>query len=198
MNIRISRSFSRGLWRRNNGIAPPIPIPNSPFFSYIVQPRARSRSINQRTPRMKTSILGLIMTMATLTGLAQQNPLLTDYGTAFETPPFDRITNEQFMPAFMEAMQQESREVDGIVATTGQPTFPNTIEALDRSGILLDRVRNVFFTLQGANTTDEIQQIANDVTPLLTKHRDDIVLNERLFQRVKAVHVQRASLKLTD
>lgn len=147
---------------------------------------------------MKKPFLVLAMTMAAMTGFSQQNPLLTDYGTPFETPPFDRIKNEHFTPAFREAMTQESKEVDAIAASKEDPTFRNTIEALDRSGILLDRVRNVFFTLQGANTDDEIQKIASEVTPLLTKHRDDIVLNDALFQRVKSVHGRRASLQLTD
>jgi peptidyl-dipeptidase Dcp len=146
---------------------------------------------------MKALFLILVTTMMTLTGLAQQNPLLTDYGTPFDTPPFDRIRNEHFLPAFQQAILQESREVDMIAGSSEQPTFQNTIEALDRSGILLDRVRNVFFTLQGANTDDEIQKIAAEVTPLLTKHRDDIILNEQLFGRVKRVYDQRSSLPLT-
>ena len=73
---------------------------------------------------MKTSILVLAMTMMTLTGVAQQNPLLTDYGTPFETPPFDRIKNEHFMPAFREAMEQESKEVDAIVANQATADVP--------------------------------------------------------------------------
>jgi peptidyl-dipeptidase Dcp len=146
---------------------------------------------------MKALFLILVTTMMTLTGLAQQNPLLTDYGTPFDTPPFDRIRNEHFLPAFQQAILQESREVDMIAGSSEQPTFQNTIEALDRSGILLDGVRNVFFTLQGANTDDEIQKIAAEVTPLLTKHRDDIILNEQLFGRVKRVYDQRSSLPLT-
>jgi peptidyl-dipeptidase Dcp len=146
---------------------------------------------------MKALFLILVTTMMTLIGLAQQNPLLTDYGTPFDTPPFDRIRNEHFLPAFQQAILQESREVDMIAGSSEQPTFQNTIEALDRSGILLDRVRNVFFTLQGANTDDEIQKIAAEVTPLLTKHRDDIILNEQLFGRVKRVYDQRSSLPLT-
>jgi peptidyl-dipeptidase Dcp len=146
---------------------------------------------------MKALIIFLTTTMITLTSFSQQNPLLTDYGTPFETPPFDRIRNEHFLPAFKEAMEQESSEADRIVDSREQPTFQNTIEALDRSGILLDRVRNVFFTLQGANNSDEIQKIATEVTPLLTKHRDDIILNDRLFQRVKGVYDRRSSLTLT-
>jgi peptidyl-dipeptidase Dcp len=147
---------------------------------------------------MKTTLLGIAMTMMTLVGNAQQNPLLTDYGTPLDTPPFDRIREEHYLPAFNEAMKQESKEIDAIVANQEQPTFLNTIEALDRRGILLDRVRNVFYTVKGANTNDEIQKIANDVAPLLTKHRDDIMLNGRLFQRVKSVYEKRASLSLTD
>jgi peptidyl-dipeptidase Dcp len=126
------------------------------------------------------------------------NPFLTAYSTPFETPPFHLIKNEHFMPAFEEGMKAQKAEVDSIVANAQAPTFANTIEAYERSGLLLDKVSGVFFGLQGANTNDEIQRIAGEVAPLLAKHKDDINLNEKLFARIKAVYEQRDSLGLNN
>lgn len=124
------------------------------------------------------------------------NPFFTKYDTPFETPPFHLIKYEHYMPAFQKGMEEQKREIDAIVSNPQPPTFQNTIEAFERSGLLLDRVSNVFYSLQGANTSDEIQKIANEVAPLLSKHRDDINLHEKLFQRVKSVHGQRTKLGL--
>jgi peptidyl-dipeptidase Dcp len=93
-------------------------------------------------------------------------------------------------------MEDQKKEVDAIVASSEAPTFQNTTEALARTGALLDKVNAVFSALRSANTTDDLQKIANEVTPLLSKHRDDINLNEKLFRRVKAVYEQRKKLKL--
>lgn len=126
----------------------------------------------------------------------QENPFFGPYNTQFETPPFDQIKNGHFMPAFIKGMESQKSEIDVVVAQTEAPTFQNTIEAFERTGVMLDKVSNVFYSLQGANTNDEIQKIANEVAPLLAKHKDDINLNEKLFQRVKAVHEKRATLGL--
>ena len=148
---------------------------------------------------MKNFILVLAMAaIAFACSNEPKNPLLGDYGTPFETPPFDRVKNEHFIPAFREGMSLETQEAEAIASNREEPTFQNTLEALDKSGIVLDRVQNVFYALHGANTNDEIQKIANEITPLLTKHRDDIMLNESLFQRVKSVYDRRGSLSLTD
>ena len=148
---------------------------------------------------MKNFILVLAMAaIAFACSNEPKNPLLGDYGTPFETPPFDRVKNEHFIPAFREGMSLETKEAEAIASNREEPTFQNTLEALDKSGIVLDRVQNVFYALHGANTNDEIQKIANEITPLLTKHRDDIMLNESLFQRVKSVYDRRGSLSLTD
>ncbi|MBP1647641.1 MAG: peptidyl-dipeptidase Dcp [Bacteroidetes bacterium] len=148
---------------------------------------------------MKNFILVLAMAaIAFACSNEPKNPLLGDYGTPFETPPFDRVKNEHFIPAFREGMSLETKEAEAIASNREEPTFQNTLEALDKSGIILDRVQNVFYALHGANTNDEIQKIANEITPLLTKHRDDIMLNESLFQRVKSVYDRRGSLSLTD
>jgi peptidyl-dipeptidase Dcp len=127
---------------------------------------------------------------------ASMNPFFAKYNTAFETPPFNLIKNEHFMPAFLKGMEEQKKEVEAIIANAEKPSFKNTVEALERSGLSLDKVGNVFYGLQGANTNDDIQKIANDVAPLLSKHRDDINLNEKLFRRVKAVHDQREKLAL--
>ena len=124
------------------------------------------------------------------------NPFFTRFNTPFETPPFNLINNEHFIPAFLKGMEEQKKEVDAINSTTESPTFENTIEALERSGLSLDKVSSVFYGLQSSNTNDGIQKIANDVAPLLSKHRDDIYLNEKLFQRVKAVCERRAGMGL--
>ncbi|HCV43034.1 MAG TPA: peptidase M3, partial [Bacteroidetes bacterium] len=155
---------------------------------------------------MRKTILLTIICLAILPFIAADkhssaatdaNPFFTKYNTPFETPPFDRIKYEHYMPAFQKGMEQEKKEVAAITDDPESPTFQNTIEPLERSGYMLEKVRNVLFGLQSAELTDEIQNIANEVTPLLAKHRDDINLNEKLFRRVKAVYEQRERFGLT-
>lgn len=126
------------------------------------------------------------------------NPFFSAYNTPFEVPPFEKIKEEHFMPAFVEGMKQEMEEVTAIINNSDAPTFENTIEALDRTGELLSKVSATFGALSGAHTNDQLQQIARDVSPLRSKHRDDIMLNEKLFERVKAVYEQRANLDLNE
>ena len=125
------------------------------------------------------------------------NPLLSDYGTPFETPPFDRIKEEHFLPAYQEGMNQHNADIAAIIGNPDAPTFENTIVALDNSGSLLTKVDNLFNGLRGANTNDEIQRIAKEVTPLLSKHFDNITLNAEIFARVKAVYDRKDSLDLS-
>ena len=146
--------------------------------------------------------LGLSLLSAV--SLAQQeqaaagiNPFFTEYSTPFKTPPFALIKFEHYMPAFIKGMEEQKKEIDAIVNNPDAPTFQNTIEAVERTGALLDKVNVVFGSLRGANTTDELQKIATEVTPLLSKHRDDINLNEKLFQRVKAVYDKRKTARLS-
>jgi peptidyl-dipeptidase Dcp len=126
-----------------------------------------------------------------------ENPFLKAYDTPFGVPPFDQIRLEHYLPAFEEGMKQHQAEIDAIVKSTDPPTFANTVEAMDRSGALLTRVSNVFFNLNSSMTNDEMQNLAREVAPKLSKHQDDIVLNEALFAKVKAVHDLRESLDLT-
>ncbi|MBN2316887.1 MAG: M3 family metallopeptidase [Sedimentisphaerales bacterium] len=145
----------------------------------------------------KTRFL-LVFMMFTLTyGVQSENPLLHEWETPFQTPPFDEIKNEHFMPAFLKAMVMEKAEVEAIANAEDEPTFKNTIEALEKSGELLDRVGRVFSCLNGANTNDDLQKISKDVAPLRARHDDDIHLNERLFSRIRQIYRKKESLGLT-
>lgn len=153
---------------------------------------------------MNNTLTAFLLLICVLLAPAQQqgsdmnsvNPFYKEFDTPFGTPPFDKIKNEHFMPAFIKGMEAQKQEVNAVINDTLPPTFQNTIEVLDRTGDMLGRVSAVFFTLQGANTNDEIQKIANEVTPLLTKHQDDINLNEKLFRRVKTIYDARISAGL--
>ncbi|MBW7992834.1 MAG: M3 family metallopeptidase, partial [Planctomycetes bacterium] len=126
-----------------------------------------------------------------------ENLLLQEWDTPFQTPPFNEIKDEHFMPAFLETMEVEKSEVEAIVNNEEEPTFKNTIEALEKSGELLDRVSRVFGCLNGANTNDELQNISKEVAPLRAKHDDDINLNEKLFAKIKQIYDKKESLGLT-
>jgi len=126
------------------------------------------------------------------------NPLLQEWDTPFQTPPFDEIKNEHFMSAFLEAMKAEISEVEAIVDNNEEPTLKNTIEALEKSGKLLDRVSRVFSCLNGANTNEELQNISKEVAPLRAKHNDDINLNEKLFAKIKLIYDKKETLGLTS
>jgi peptidyl-dipeptidase Dcp len=124
------------------------------------------------------------------------NPLLNPFDTPFGIPPFEKIKNADYLPAFQEAIKLHNDEIDAIVNSKEEPNFKNTIEALDFSGILLSDIGSIFFALKSANTNDSIDKIAEEVAPLLAGHSDDIALNEGLFKKVKAVYDKRESLKL--
>ncbi len=124
------------------------------------------------------------------------NPLLDEWTTPFGVPPFDEIEDAHFRPAFEAAIAEARTELDTIAAVGDPPTFENTVEALELGGALLDRVNLVFSNLNSAETNDELQAIAKEVAPQLAALRDDIYLNERLFERVEAVWKTRAELDL--
>ncbi|APY08963.1 peptidase M3 [Winogradskyella sp. J14-2] len=119
------------------------------------------------------------------------------FDTQYNTAPFLKIKNEDFLPAFKIAIENAKNEIDTIVNSTESPTFKNTIEALDYSGEQLDRISSIFFNLNSAETNDEIQKIAQEVSPLLSEFSNDITLNEDLFKRVKAVYDSKSELDLT-
>lgn len=125
------------------------------------------------------------------------NPLLKTFDTLHQTAPFSKIKSKHFKPAFNEAIEKAKKEVNHIIDNSENPTFKNTIEALAFSGHELDRISSVFFNLNAAETNAELQKIAQEVSPLLSEFSNDIVLNEKLFQKIKAVYNRQADFNLT-
>jgi peptidyl-dipeptidase Dcp len=125
-----------------------------------------------------------------------QNPFFKEWKTPFGLPPYDEIKDEHFLPAYKKAMEEEIKEIDAIINNPESPTFENTLVALEKSGDLLYKVSRVFSQVNGADTNDKRKEIRKEVTPLLSKHRSSINLNEQLFQRIKAVYDKRETLKL--
>lgn len=127
---------------------------------------------------------------------SNENPFFTEYNTAFDVPAFDRIKTEHFKPAMLKGMEEEMAEIEAIGNNPEEPTFENTIVTMDQSGKLLRKIRPVFSGLASANTTDEIDALSKEMSPLFSKHSDDIRLNPVLFQRVKAVYDKKDELGL--
>ncbi|MGM0620667.1 MAG: M3 family metallopeptidase [Bacteroidota bacterium] len=125
-----------------------------------------------------------------------ENPFFKEWTTPHGVPPFDEITEEHFVPAVKEGIEQQAAEVEAIAANSSEPTFENTIVALDKSGELLDKVTGTFYPLNSANTNEDMQAIAREISPLLTQHRDNISLNPELFEKIKAVYQKRSDLNL--
>ncbi|MCB0459246.1 MAG: M3 family metallopeptidase [Flavobacteriaceae bacterium] len=125
------------------------------------------------------------------------NPLLQKFNTKYTTAPFSKIKNEHFEPAFKEAIKMAKAEIDAIVNNPNVPTFENTIEALEFSGETLDRLSSVFFNLNSAETNEEIQKIAQEVSPLLSEFSNDIRLNKELFKRVQMIYDIKDEMSLT-
>ena len=139
-------------------------------------------------------MIGLIMVSCST---QPENPLLTTWDTPYGVPPFEQVEEQHFLPAFKEAMNEQKAEIEAIVNNSEAPTFENTIAALDYSGERLQRIELLFYNLNSANTNDTIQDIAKEVSPLRSKHYDDINLNPQLFERVKAVYEQNDDLDLS-
>ena len=125
-----------------------------------------------------------------------QNPLLTESPLPYGAPQFDKIKTSDYMPAFEEAFRQGKQEIDAIVANPDAPTFQNTIEALEYAGSMVNKVGAIFYNLLEADATDELQEIAEKVSPMTTEYSMYISLNEPLFERIKTVYNQRESLQL--
>ncbi len=121
-------------------------------------------------------------------GGSEGNPFLSEFNTPFGVPPFDLITLEDYKPAFVQGMEEQKQEIDAIVKQRSMPDFENTIVALDQSGKLLRRVSSVFYGQNSVNTNDEMEALSRELSPLLSKHDDDILLNPALFARVKEVY----------
>ena len=139
-------------------------------------------------------MIGTIMVACTA---KTDNPFFQSYENEYGAPPFDKIKTEHYMPAFTEGMKQHQAEIDSIANNPEAPTFANTIEKMDFSGELLKKVSSAFFNVQSADTNDDLDSIAKEITPELTAHNDNIYLNDKLFQRVKTLYDNRTNLGLT-
>ena len=126
------------------------------------------------------------------------NPLLEKFTTKYTSSPFSDIKEEHYLPAFQELVKTAEKEIDQITSNLEAPTFEDTIEAMAFSGEQLDRVSNIFFNINSAETNDEIQKIAQDVSPLLTEFSSKISQNEKLFERIKKVYDQKDTLSLNE
>ncbi len=135
-------------------------------------------------------------TVLAVLSCTMKNPLLTESTLPYGAPPFDKIRNEHYMPAFEQGIAEAKAEIDAIVANPAAPNFENTIEALENAGQTLDRVSGIFYNLLEADTDDEMQQIAEDISPKMTEYEMYVSLNEPLFERIKAVYGRRDSLGL--
>ena len=123
--------------------------------------------------------------------------LKVPFKTPYNTPPFSKIENEDYLPTFKEAIESAKNEIDDIVKNEEAPTFDNTIEALEFSGEQLDSISSIFFNLNSAETNETIQKIAQEVSPLLSEFSNDITLNQDLFKRIKTIYNSKDELDLT-
>ena len=124
------------------------------------------------------------------------NPFFTEYTTPYGVPPFDQIEVAHYKPALLKGMEEQTKEVEAIVSNPEEPTFENTIVALDQCGQLLQKAMYAFSGQSSVNTNDEIQELEREIYPMLSKHSDDISLNPALFARVKAVYENQAKFNL--
>ena len=145
---------------------------------------------------MRRIALSLFL-FCTVNMINAQNPFFEKYNTPHQTVPFDKIKNEHYEPAMLEGIKLHEAEIEAIINNHEAPTFANTIVAYEKSGKFLDRVTTVFGNLRSAETNDDLQKIAQKMIPLLSEHSNNISLNEKLFQRVKAVYKQKSKLSLT-
>ena len=122
------------------------------------------------------------------------NPLLEQFNTPFNTAPFNKITNEHFLPAIKEAIEIGKQEINTITNQSEAPNFENTIVALDKVGVLINTISSIFFNLNSAETNDKIQELAQEISPLLSEYSNDILLNEALFEKIKTVYNEKNSL----
>lgn len=146
---------------------------------------------------MKYSTLAAAAAALTLaTACKMTNPLLSESPLPYGAPQFDKIRTEHYLPAFQAGIAEGKAEIDAIVANPEAPTFANTIEALEQAGSTLNNMAGIFYAIKSADTNDEIEKIAEEVSPMMTEFSMYISLNEKLFERIDAVYAGRESLGL--
>jgi len=145
----------------------------------------------------KIILFGFISLFFFMSAKQMNNPFYQEWDTPFGVAPFDQIKDEHYMPAFKDGMKEELKNVDKIASNKDDPTFKNTIQAMEESRPLLEKVSFVFFNLSSANTTDGLLKIREQVSPLLSGQKDDVNLNENLFERIKKLYDTKDKLNLT-
>ncbi len=154
--------------------------------------------------RLLSAAIAVALPAAAMLSLTQckekvqnENPFLSDYTTEFEIPPFEQIQNEHYLPAFTQGIEEARADIRAITSNPETPTFENTILALDHSGATLERVALVFYHLTEANSTPELTEIKEQVTPMVSQFENEKMMNDSLFQRVKYLYDRRDSLDYT-
>jgi len=140
--------------------------------------------------------MAMLLFCSFMPGKKRDNPFFSDYKTPFQVPPFDKIDSTDYLPAFLEGIKQHNAEIDAIISNSAAPDFANTILAFDKSGKLLTKVSKVFYNLNEAETSKQLQAIARQLSPIVSKHGDDIALNEKLFAKIKVVYEKRKAMNL--
>lgn len=146
---------------------------------------------------MTTTLLAGQITPQEAARIKAENPLVQEWNTPFQTPPFDSIRTEDYEPAILYAIEEAKKEVNAIIVNRAVPDFENTIVALERAGGLLNRVLGVFFNMNECNTSEQLQKVAEDITPALSAYSNDLSMNPLLFDKVKQVYDRRDDIPLT-
>ncbi|MEE1143523.1 MAG: M3 family metallopeptidase [Bacteroidales bacterium] len=150
---------------------------------------------------MKKTLMTILVSGLMFASCSKQettdNPLLQKWDTPFETAPFEKIKVEHYLPAFEAAMEEHNKEIQAIIDNAEAPTFDNTIAALDYAGETLSKVAGVFFNMMAANTSEELQKVNEQVGPMMATHSDNISMNAKLFEKIKAVYDAKDSQKYT-
>lgn len=142
--------------------------------------------------------LSIIMAGCDQEAMKSTNPFFSEYQTPFKVPPFEQIDTTHFISAFERGIAENEAEIEAITSNQEEPSFENTILVLDKSGELLSKVSSVFFSLNSANTNKSMQVISREISPKMTKHRDNIALNNELFQKIKVVYENRENSELDE
>ena len=137
---------------------------------------------------MKILFWGIAAMFLLSCSLPSGNPFFQQWDTPYQVPDFSKIKESHYLPAFQKGIDDEKAQLDSIVTNPEAPTFVNTVEALEQTGEVLRRVSHVFYNMLSAKTTDNLQDIARQVSPLMSQHSDDILLNDALFQRIMTVY----------
>jgi Zn-dependent oligopeptidases len=146
---------------------------------------------------LSANLLLAQLTPAQMQSIKEQNPLVQEWNTPYQTPPFDKIKTKDYKPAIQYSLEKAKEDINKIISNTQEPNFQNTIEALDRSGRLLSRTLGVFYNINEANTSKELQEVAEQMAPELTAYSNDLNMNPLLFAKVKAVYDKRDDIPLT-